>query len=411
MISLFTPSHNSKYLDAALESLVNQTYSDWEWVVLLNNGATWTCDDARVKLYESDSSALIGLLKNEAAALCTGEYLVEFDHDDLLSPNALEEIVKAFEENKNVGFVYSDFAQINEDGTPNLVEFDKTHGWEFYDDEHGYHVCKSLSHHPANLAYVWYAPNHVRAFRKSVYDDIGGYDVTMEVLDDQDIICRMYLASDFYHIPKNLYLQRVHTENSQAKADLNAKIQQETHNVYAKYIELMILKWATENDLECLDLGGAHNPAPGYVTVDLEAPADYIGDVFEILSSFDDGSVGVIRAVDFLEHIENKIELFNEMYRVLAEGGMILSFTPSTDGRGAFQDPTHVAFYNENSFWYFTSESHRKYVPAIKAKFQRSRLMTYFPNEWHRQVNISYVSANLIALKDPNNRYGGQLDF
>jgi len=51
MISLFTPSHNSKYLDAALESLVNQTYSDWEWVVLLNNGATWTCDDARVKLY------------------------------------------------------------------------------------------------------------------------------------------------------------------------------------------------------------------------------------------------------------------------------------------------------------------------------------------------------------------------
>ena len=30
------------------------------------------------------------------------------------------------------------------------------------------------------------------------------------------------------------------------------------------------------------------------------------------------------------------------------------ALTPSTDGRGAFQDPTHVSFYNENSFWYFT---------------------------------------------------------
>ena len=34
---------------------------------------------------------------------------------------------------------------------------------------------------------------------------------------------------------------------------------------------------------------------------------------------------------------------------------MLLSLTPSTDGRGAYQDPTHVAFYNENSFWYYTN--------------------------------------------------------
>ena len=66
----------------------------------------------------------------------------------------------------------------------------------------------------------------------------------------------------------------------------------------------------------------------------------------------------MIRAVDFLEHVPDKVALFNELYRLLAHGGMLLSLTPSTDGRGAFQDPTHVAYYNENSFWYFTDANY-----------------------------------------------------
>jgi hypothetical protein len=88
---------------------------------------------------------------------------------------------------------------------------------------------------------------------------------------------------------------------------------------------------------------------------------------------------------------------------------MLLSLTPSSDGRGAYQDPTHVAFYNENSFWYYTQAQYRKYVPEIRARFQVSRLVTYYPSDWHKAHNISYVTANLIALKEPMPRNGGQL--
>ena len=84
----------------------------------------------------------------------------------------------------------------------------------------------------------------------------------------------------------------------------------------------------------------------------------------------EDNSVGVIRAVDFLEHVADKVALINELYRALAPGGLLLSQTPSTDGRGAFQDPTHVAFYNENSFWYYTERQYRNFVPQIKAAFR-----------------------------------------
>jgi hypothetical protein len=81
--------------------------------------------------------------------------------------------------------------------------------------------------------------------------------------------------------------------------------------------------------------------------------------------------------------------------------------TPSTDGRGAFQDPTHVAFYNENSFWYYTEANYQAFVPEITARFQSSRLLTGFPTEWHQRHDIPYVTANLIALKDPMDRNGG----
>ncbi|MFD8413312.1 methyltransferase domain-containing protein [Streptomyces sp. NPDC059650] len=73
-----------------------------------------------------------------------------------------------------------------------------------------------------------------------------------------------------------------------------------------------------------------------------------------------DGSVGLVRAVDFLEHVPQKIPLINELYRLLAPGGMLLSLTPSSDGRGAYRD-------------------------------------------------ISYVQANLIAVKDGADRCGGPL--
>jgi len=205
-----------------------------------------------------------------------------------------------------------------------------------------------------------------------------------------------------------LYYQRVHPNNTQVEPETNRFIQEETVRMHGRNIQSLLLKWSQDNGLLALDMGAAHNPAPGYLTVDQHEPADFVGDVFDTLREIKDNSVGVIRAVDFCEHIVDKIKLWNEFHRVLAHGGMVLSLTPSTDGRGAFQDPTHVAFYNENSFWYWCDENYRKYVPEITANFQVSQLFTHFPTEWHKQHNISYVCANLIAIKD-GPRQGGRL--
>jgi hypothetical protein len=93
---------------------------------------------------------------------------------------------------------------------------------------------------------------------------------------------------------------------------------------------------------------------------------------------------------------------------VLVHAGLILTQTPSTDGRGAFQDPSHTAFYNENSFIYLTQQELRSLIPELTARLQVSHLRTFFPTPGHVDMNICYVQANLLAVKD-GPRQGGPL--
>ena len=79
----------------------------------------------------------------------------------------------------------------------------------------------------------------------------------------------------------------------------------------------------------------------------------------------------MVRAYDFLEHIPigKVVPVMNEIYRVLKPGGIFESSTPSTDGRGAFQDPTHTSFWNRNSWFYYSIKEYRN-LYGIKADFE-----------------------------------------
>ena len=403
-ITVFTPSHDPTYLDECWESLAAQTFTDFEWIVVLNNNAKWTRPhDYRIRVVKRNKlTGKVGALKAEACKLAKGDILVELDHDDLLAFHALETIDYIFTANPDVGLVYSNTAQINADGSRNEDKFAEGHGWQYYDDTVSagrYEAFDAMAFSakpptPHNVSYIWYAPNHVRAFRRTIYEQAGGYNPDLEIADDADLICRMYQVAPFFHIPETLYLQRIHGDNTQKER--NALIQTETVRIYDENIQPNALVWAERNSLPCYDLGGAHNCPPGYDPLDVALSGM---DILDVLSTLPDDSVGIYRAVDFIEHIRQPITLMNELYRTLAPGGMFLSLTPSTDGRGAFCDPTHVSFWNELSFRYYCDTEYQKYVPEITARFRQSRLFTYFPSQWHEQNNLSYVCSNLT--KDP----------
>jgi hypothetical protein len=94
----------------------------------------------------------------------------------------------------------------------------------------------------------------------------------------------------------------------------------------------------------------------------------------------------------------------SEIHRVLAHGGWAFIEVPSTDGRGAFQDPTHVSFWNENSFLYYTNSYLANFIRNKTIRFQEFRRETWFPNDWLRSMNVSVVTCWLVAVKEGGRR-------
>lgn len=401
MVSIITPTHNTKYLARLYESIKKQTIKDFEWVVVPNNGADVSFlpkeDWIRIVPYDGDSK-LIGSIKNFAFKQGQRDWLAEVDHDDEIFPNCIEEVQKCINNNPSCDFIYSDTAELKESGQSSL--YNKDCGWQFYDFEHDgitYPINKSFQPTPQSVSKIWYAPNHIRVWKRKFYHNIGGHNIELKALDDQELLCRTYLQGRMVKIEKVLYKYNFHENNSYSSKELNAWIQQQTLVFHKKYIGPMMEKWSTEKNLLKLNISSGDNNKKDCINFNLSDKS-----VLSLFNGetwpFEDNSVGVIYAHDALEHLSDKMHTMQEIYRVLASGGMLLSQTPSTDGRGAFQDPTHVSYWNSNSFWYYTRAQMANFVNS-NVRFQATYIENEFPSEWHKTHNILYVTANLTALK------------
>jgi O-antigen biosynthesis protein len=405
MFSIITPAHpsSSKWIRETYESLLSQTFTDWQWILLLNSGLSSLpikiLNDERVRVYEDESGTTsIGQLKKTCASYATHEIIVELDADDLLTPDALECLSVEYT-NPDVGFVYSNSASFNsEDGSP-VTPFSSFHGWktrEFPWNGQNLNEMIAWGPSPHMMRDIFWAPDHVRSWRRSVYEEIGGHDASLSVGDDHDLCMRSYIhlgSSGIRHIDKCLYLYRIHGNNTHITD--NQSVRDQSTNNYIRHGRSMMVKWAQENELRTLDLGGRFEPWVDFETVDL-LDADIVTDLNRVWP-FEDNSVGVIRASHIFEHLIDPIHAMNEAFRVLAPGGWLLLEVPSTDGRGAFQDPTHVSFWNQNSIRYYTDSRWSRYIrPMYKGRFQDSRTITFFP---FNDESVPVVQSDMIAVK------------
>jgi glycosyltransferase involved in cell wall biosynthesis len=395
--SIISPSHkNTPYLQELYESLCAQTYENWEWVLWLNGKFKRSKlspeieNDERVKIYEcKEKNPNVGFHKNRAFHLGSGDVVVEVDHDDMITPDCLEELNKAYQD-ESVGFVFSEVAMYDD----NFVPYNEQHGWSYYfynfrgKDRYVMNSWRPTSH---SLAYIWYAPDHVRSWRKSVYEEIGGHNVDLSICDDHELMIRTYLKTKMYHVKKPLYIYRVYGENTWLQR--NADIQTKTVDLCKQYAYQLAEKDADDRGLLKVDIGGGLYPRKGYLTVDQEG-ADITCDLNEGIP-LPDNSVGVINASHVLEHLRDPIKSMREIHRVLAHGGWAMIEVPSTDGRGAFQDPTHVSYWNEHSFWYYTNRDKAYFIRNNDIRFQTYRLET-----WEMAPHIPVVTAWLVAIKD-----------
>lgn len=407
--SLITPTHRPTHINELYDTILAQTHTDWEWILYLNGPAIKTQDslcnkikkDERVKIIIDDSgNTNIGYLKNKAFNLGTGDVLVEMDHDDLLVDTCLEKLNEAFQD-EEVGFVYSNNAKLpmNRKFTP----YNPANGWTYSKfDWKGAELYNmhTFNHSAASMAFIWYMPDHVRAWRTTVYKELGGHDVTLSVLDDQELMVRTYLVTKFHFIEEVLYIYRIDGDNTWLER--NALIQSETVNMFKRNAYALVERDADLNGLLKVDIGGGIDGRIGYLTIDQEG-ADITCDLNDGIP-LEDNSVGVINASHVLEHLKDPFKIMSEIYRVLTDGGWVMIEVPSTDGRGAWQDPTHVSYWNQNSFLYYTQQAQARYIRNTTVKFQEFRCETHFPSKWWKDNNIPVVTVWLRAIKSDEKR-------
>lgn len=148
-----------------------------------------------------------------------------------------------------------------------------------------------------------------------------------------------------------------------------------------------------------VDLGCGINKPKGYVGIDC-FPGPGVDIVTNLADRFPLGEqlADEVRAYDFIEHLYDGIHTLNEIWRICKPNATVDISVPSTDGRGAFQDPTHVSFWNIHSFYYYCID-HPQYLDlcqryGFSGMFKINRLESI-----DRSDKVSYVKANLQAIK------------
>jgi hypothetical protein len=424
LISIFTPTNNTAWLPEVWMSLVDQK-ENFEWLIGINGKADKSNipNDPRIKIIDTGKWKGVGDAKKKLCDLAAGEVVLELDHDDILAEGALTHVVEAFID-PEVGFAYSDTAEWD-DANGQSYTYNEAFGWKSYPCSiRGRQLMATLAfpHTARSMCQILFAPNHLRAWRKSFYQKIGGHDVTLKVADDFDLMARSYLETKFKYIALPLYGYRRRADGGNTWLQNSNEIQHlcgqgKDSSIHAaaqpmplrdKYLHKLVERECDLKNLPKIDLGGGIFGAKGWTTLDMSGNPNINFDVFNSKKlPFADNSVGAFRAFDFLQYGEDKDSfwLMDEIYRCLVPGGWLLSYTPHAAGIGASCDPSHKARWDERRFLYWCHKDLRPFLesshPTATAKFQPVRLYKEIRNIGPHPFNheIPYVVADLVALK------------
>ncbi len=229
-VSWFTPIYNTgEKLRLTYQSLVSQTNPNWEWVLVNDsNDGHETISiaeeiasiDPRVKLYDfnTKSSGIVGEAKYRAAVLCRGELLAELDHDDYLTPDATEMLYDAMHKFPDAGFYYTDSAEVDQNWESLTYGGGFAMGYGAYRDESAlgmdFKVQVTPNLNPKTIRHIVGVPNHIRAWRRNLYYQIGGHNRGLSIADDYELLVRTFLNTKMCRIQKLGYIQFIYDDAS-----------------------------------------------------------------------------------------------------------------------------------------------------------------------------------------------------
>ncbi len=212
-ISILVPLYNTpiRFLRAMIRSVQAQTYQNWE--LCLADGSDkkhrrverrvrrWAQSDARILYRKLEKNGGISENTNACIDMASGDYIALFDHDDLLHPAALWEVMSVLC-TQNADFVYTDEAIFRSPRVKHILAI---------------HYKPDYS--PDTLRGINYIC-HLSVFSRTLLDRVGHFDPAYDGAQDHDLILRLTeQAQKIVHIPKVLYYWRSHRKSTASGAD------------------------------------------------------------------------------------------------------------------------------------------------------------------------------------------------
>lgn len=203
LFSIVVPAYRTPglFLRQMMDSLRNQTYENWE--LCIANGSPddqemgkilqeYTRRDSRIRVKNLSENLGISENTNAAFAMAGGDFVGLLDHDDLLAPNALFEVMSALEKNPNADVAYTDEDKV----TTDLDEYFQPH----LKPDFNLDLLRSNN-------YIC----HFFVVRRSIVEKTGGFRKEYDGAQDYDFIFRcVEQAEKVIHVPEILYHWRTH---------------------------------------------------------------------------------------------------------------------------------------------------------------------------------------------------------
>lgn len=199
-ISVVIPCYNQgRYLQEAVDSILNQTFRDLE-IIVVNDGSAEPESTTILKGFQAEKTTVlhqenrgVSAARNAGIAAARGKYVFTLDADDLLLPSFLEKAHTLMEADPGLGLVTCDARRFGE----------QEKNWD-QDDP-------TLE----NLLLGNCIPSSCALFRRADWEQTGGFDRNLTIAEDLDFwLCIAELGRTGQRIPERLFLHRVHAESA-----------------------------------------------------------------------------------------------------------------------------------------------------------------------------------------------------
>ena len=340
LVSCIMPTYNRpRFVPQAIRHFLSQDYRNKE-LLILDDGTESVAGvvpaDPQIRYLRLDQKMTLGTKRNLACQQASGDIIAHWDDDDWMAPYRIS---------YQVGSLLKEGAEVCGLRQILFYELASSKAWLYE-----YPISQRRWLAGGSLLYT-------RDFwARSPFPNVQVGEDTLFVRNNR--LERAVLLSDY-----GFYVAMIHPSNTSLKncdgsywshwsGDIRLILGQDL-----SFYESIARNTTDRESRMKINLGCCDAPLPGFTNVDATpAPGVQVADLRQPWPWSDD-SVDYVRAWDIIEHLPDKIFTMNELWRVLKPGGRAEIAVPTTEGSGAWQDPTHVSFWNRRSFLYYEMEN------------------------------------------------------